>query len=304
MCRDQWYLGYENLLLLLNSNLIGVKDALFDKMSNSDWRLGTDCKIVGSWNLHTLLPEDLDFFIMLSSASGIVGLRGQANYAAGNTYMDALSRHRVARGRRATSLDLGALTDDGLLAENTSLLNRVLAYGALNPISREQFFAILDYYCNPALPRQTLHQSQPIIGLGTGAGQGLDGIAFSRQAIFRHLQENDDSLVLSDSAEENSSFKERFSAAISLSDAAGVVSQALIRKLSKTLSTLHNDVEMHQPLATYGVDSLLAVELRSWIAKEFLADIAVFEISGGSTFSTVGMLVAARSRAKHASWKF
>lgn len=300
MCRDQWFSEYDNLLLLLSGDLIGVKDALFDKMSNIDWRLGTDCKTVGSWNLHTLLPEDLDFFIMLSSASGIVGLRGQANYAAGNTYMDALSRHRVAHGRRAISLDLGALTDDGLLAENTGLLNRVLAYGALNPISREQFFAILDYYCDPALPRQKPHQSQPIIGLGTGAGQGLDGIALSRQAIFRHLQENNDSIGLSNAAEETSSFKKQFSAAISLSDAAGAVSQALIRKLSKTLSTLHNDVEIHKPLATYGVDSLLAVELRSWIAKEFLADIAVFEISGGSTLSTVGMLVAARSRVKHA----
>ena len=272
-------------------------------MSHADWRVGTDCKTVGSWNLHTLLPRDLDFFIMLSSASGIVGLRGQANYASGNTYMDALARHRVALGERAVSLDLGAMTDDGLLAENTDLLSRVLAYGALNPISREQCFATLDYYCNPALPKMTLPQSQPIIGLGTGAGPGLDGIALSRQAMFRHLHQKDDRIVFSDAiTEEKIDVRQLLLAATSAADAAAVVSQALIRKLSKTLAALQNDVEMHKPLAAYGVDSLLALELRSWIAKEFLADVAVFEISGGSTFSTVGLLVAARSRVKHESW--
>lgn len=41
--------------------------------------------------------------------------------------MDALARHRVACGEPAVSLDLGAMIDDGLLAENTDLLDRVLA---------------------------------------------------------------------------------------------------------------------------------------------------------------------------------
>lgn len=276
-------------------------------MSFDDWRLATGCKIAGSWNLHSLLPRDLDFFIMLSSASGIVGLRGQANYAAGNTYMDALARHRVACGEPAASLDLGAMIDDGLLAENTDLLDRVLAYGALNPISREQCLATMDYYCNPALPILTPSQSQSIIGLGTGVGPGLDGIALSRQAIFNHLQENSDDIIFSGvgaNEEKSANYKELFSTAPSFANAAAIISQALIKKLSRTLSMLRIDqtVEMNKPLAAYGVDLLLAVELRTWIAKEFLADVAVFEISGPSTFSSVGLLVASRSRAKHASW--
>lgn len=221
--------------------------------------------------------------------------------------MDALARHRVARGERAVSLDLGALIDDGLLAENTDLLDRVLAYGALNPISREQCLATMDYYCNPTLPVLTPSQSQSIIGLGTGAGPGLDGIALSRQAIFRHLQKNSDEFSFSSDGvdeEKKANLKELFSTAPTLADASAVISQALIKKLSKTLSKIRIEqtIEKNKPLTAYGVDSLLAIELRNWIAKEFLADVAVFEISGGSTFSSVGLLVAARSRAKHASW--
>ena len=40
-------------------------------------------KVQGSWNLHHLLPKDMDFFILLSSSAGIAGSRGQGNYAAG-----------------------------------------------------------------------------------------------------------------------------------------------------------------------------------------------------------------------------
>ncbi|KAF2811141.1 reducing type I polyketide synthase [Mytilinidion resinicola] len=277
-----------------------LRDFMFDKMDHADWHLGTDCKTIGSWNLHQLLPKDLHFFIFLSSASSVVGLRGQANYAAGNSYMDALARYRVSRGERAVSLDLGALTEDGLLAENPEFLNRVLGYGALNGISRNFFYAILDYYCDPALPLLSPTQSQPVIGLGSDASGGLDGIVISRQAIFTHLKENAKSRSAGEKNDDGApdAWKERFHTANSQIDAAHVVEQALVAKLQRTLAGLHGEVDMYKPVAAYGVDSLLAVELRSWIAKEFKADVAMFEISGGASFSTLSKLVVERSKMK------
>ncbi|MCJ1250982.1 hypothetical protein MMC30_008212 [Trapelia coarctata] len=136
-----------------------AKDKLFTNMEFDDWQSAVTCKTVGSWSLHTTLPRGMDFFILHSSASGLAGLRGQANYAAGNTYEDALARYHIAHGEKVVSLDLGAMTDDGILAENPELLNRVLTYGALDPISRQKFFAILDYYCNPDLPLLTPRES-------------------------------------------------------------------------------------------------------------------------------------------------
>ena len=274
-------------------------------MGFESWKLGAECKTLGSWNLHTVLPKGLDFFVLLSSASGLVGLRGQTNYAAGNTYEDAIARYRVANGEKAVSFDLGAMIDDGLLAENQDLLNRVLAYGALNPVSRQQFFGILDYYCNPALPLLKPCTSQSVIGLGVGGGPGLDGVDLSRQPIFRQLLQSSEraDLGAGENNEDAVNFRELLSDSGSLLEASNVVVQALIKKLSKSLSTMQDgEVDIYKPLHTYGVDSLLAVELRNWIAKEFQADVAVFETLGGSTFSTLGMLVAGRSAIKHASW--
>lgn len=86
-------------------------------MSFDDWEVCIKPKIHGSWNLHQLLPSTMDFFILLASASGIIGNPGQANYSAGNTFEDSLALYRRRRGLSATALDLGAVRDVGYLAE-------------------------------------------------------------------------------------------------------------------------------------------------------------------------------------------
>ena len=68
---------------------------------------------LGTWNLHELLPTDLDFFILLSSLAGIIGSVSQANYAAGNVFQDALVRYRRQKGLAAQSLDIGVMTGIG-----------------------------------------------------------------------------------------------------------------------------------------------------------------------------------------------
>lgn len=57
--------------------------------------------------------------------------------------------------------------------------------------------------------------------------------------------------------------------------------RALTTKLARALSISADDIEQGKQLGAYGVDSLMAVELRNWIARDFGANIAVFEIMGG-----------------------
>jgi len=75
-----------------------------------------------------------------------------------------------------------------------------------------------------------------------------------------------------------------------------VVVEALSQRLARTLSIKLEDVDTHQALHAYGVDSLIAVELRTWLGKEFAADVPAFEIVSGKTIEAVGELVAKTSR--------
>ncbi len=85
-------------------------------------------------------------------------------------------------------------------------------------------------------------------------------------------------------------------AATSVEEAERIVLDAVLLKLSRVLSVELSNLDPAKPLHSYGVDSLVAVDLRAWLSKHLSADVSVFDMtSKGSIYQLVGT-VTSRSK--------
>jgi acyl carrier protein len=102
-------------------------------------------KVHGAWNLHqATLNTQLDWFVLFSSVAAVLGLPGQANYAAGNAFMDSLSSYRHAQNLPALSINWGPWSDVGLAAAAANRGER-LAVRGLGSITPDEGIAVLEY---------------------------------------------------------------------------------------------------------------------------------------------------------------
>ncbi|KAI0889175.1 putative polyketide synthase [Annulohypoxylon maeteangense] len=284
-----------------------VQDSLFERMSHSQWHASLQPKVPGTWNLHQQLPRNLDFFIMFSSVAGIIGATGQSNYAAGNVFQDELAKFRLARGEAAISLDLSTLVDDGWASENKEWLKQYVNIKQLMLMYRPEVYALLDQYCN----RDNVivngeQRSQVVIGLEIPAevvARGIEWADWMKDPMFANLHQ----LPVSVNAQQGDSkpgdggpdLVTQVMQATSLAEAVEAVARGFIAKLGRILSTEPGMLDKMQPLHTYGVDSLIAVELRNWFMKTAKVDVSVFQILSGSSAMELGQSVAEKMR----SWE-
>lgn len=275
-----------------------LQDAVFENMSHAQWATTINTKVQSSWNLHNMLPNDLDFFVLLSSLAGICGTVAQSNYAGGCSAQDALARYRTARGQKAVSFDVGWMRNIGIIAEKESYQRNRKQAADMQQIDDKELFALLDIYCDPELPLMSVAKSQLLIGLLTPADflqQGQTPPEMHGRPLFGPFSHVVGQTISEISVPIVESPGTLFRLAKETDERIQIVIRALATKLARAMSILPDDVEPSKPLSSYGVDSLMAVELRNYIGREFQAAVAVFDIMGGVPISSIGELVVEKS---------
>ncbi|RDA88663.1 hypothetical protein CP532_4032 [Ophiocordyceps camponoti-leonardi (nom. inval.)] len=268
-----------------------LQDAVFDNMTHSQWTKALRPKTAASWNLHRQLPDDLDFLILLSSLAGVYGTPGQANYAAGCSYQDALSRARPGAG---LTLDLGWMRTIGIVAEAGLARGHVRD---MQPVEEADLLSLLEHCCDPARKQQESRQDQLLVGVVhparfLGRGQTPIPLVVGRRLFAGFSSAPRRSSAAGDGKDENeaatgTATATLFARAATKAERSAVVAAALRAKLAHALDVSVDDVDPRRSLADYGVDSLMAVELRNWFRRDFGAQLSVFDIMGRASIGRV-----------------
>ncbi|KAI2787746.1 Highly reducing polyketide synthase azaB [Penicillium oxalicum] len=271
-----------------------LKDGIFESMTHEDYLAALKPKVQGTFNLHTLLPTDLRFFILLSSISGFGGNAGQANYAAGGSYQDALARHRAGRGLPAVSIDLGMVSSVGVVAGTQHVADHLEKLG-LRAVSEQEVWALVESAIrHPIRTPETCHI---VTGLPGGFVRSDSPVCWNRDARFAILEQKDfSSSGLASTSNPGAGLKERLSAVTTPAEVTTLIQSALITKLAEMFSRSPEEIDPSLPLAHFGVDSLVAVELRNWSVATVQADCSIFDVMHAVSVTGLAGQMAKKSR--------
>ena len=231
---------------------VHLDDAVIAGLQHERLRAVLDTKIKGVLNLESATEsEDLDFFVLYSSATTLIGSPGQAAYVAANAFLEGFAERRRAAGKSALAIGWGAIADAGLIARDRKLaerlqqstgvagvktaealahLGRLLALGSrIKPV---QFYSMIAP--GPATSRLAILKSPAYASLGlwceTGSADDMESFESALQGKTRE-------------------------------EAHAVILRALRREAAQILRMPQEQIDPHRALAEMGFDSLMMLEL-------------------------------------------
>ncbi|CAM5465902.1 SDR family NAD(P)-dependent oxidoreductase OS=Streptomyces chartreusis OX=1969 GN=CP983_10925 PE=4 SV=1 [Streptomyces chartreusis] len=224
-------------------------------------------KVDAAWHLHELTREmGLGAFVLYSSIAGLLGTAGQANYAAGNAFLDALAAHRRAAGLAATSLAWGLWEETSSITGHLAEADlRRLARSGLLPLATDDAMALFD--AAPATGDSVLGvtrlDTRAIRALGDQVPPLLSGLVRVNRA--QRPAATDGAPV---TRAEGQGLAERL-AVLSSTDRERALVDLVRGRVAAVLGhTDHTAIDADRPVQELGFDSLTAVELRNQLAGE------------------------------------
>ncbi|KAF6795324.1 polyketide synthase [Colletotrichum musicola] len=281
--------------------------------THEDWHAAVKPKVDGAWNLHHALSDSkLDFFVLFSSVSYVIGQSGQANYAAANAFLAAFAQYRHARGLPASVMDIGMVEDAGYLADNAAVLEqfKALHYQTLKEADLLEAMAYSTKIQSSPLGASDGKYVNPAeIAVGLGSTRSLrdpgNRVPWRRDARMAaaHVKGS-----VSDNAEAapESQGLAQFLNGVQVDPSVlegketrefltARIGEAICGMMMKDADQVSADL----PLAAIGVDSLVAIEIRDWWRRTFGLHVSVLEIMGAGGIRALGKMAVEGLKQAH-----
>jgi len=268
-----------------------LRDIPFENMSADQFRQVILPKVHGTQNLvKHLPPSGLDFFIILSSVVGIIGGESQGSYVAASTFQDNYARYLTSIGEPTTCLDLGWIQGAGYVEVNKAA-SAFVAKKGMKPVPIDALFQGLSYAM--AHKPSTPSQSQITLGLSDTLSD-----RFTRDPKFSFLKINRSSASVGPSTgpTQTRSAQQVLHSCKSYSEATAFICQRLLEKISSLMAIPLTNLKLEASVSDYGIDSLIAIEIRNWMRQELGCSLGTFEIIGSNSIRNLGEVAAQKSK--------
>ncbi|KAK6227566.1 PKSN polyketide synthase for alternapyrone biosynthesis protein [Colletotrichum tabaci] len=259
--------------------------------------------------------QGLDFFILMSSVSGVIGNSAQANYCAGNTFEDALAHYRRANGFPATSLNIGLVSDSshfgrGTMSSYGNVDEYLAMFGHLAPVkvTTKEMFASVKMVLAMSRSRSNSGQStscdiptQLIVGISDRISRHEDLLnRWPMDRKFDHRTATGVAQSPGQGAGKQSigkfGIQEMMASAKDIGQARRYVEELLRKKVAQATGIETDSVDAQRSLVTYGIDSLKATEIRNWVTKNLKSELSVFDILSPAPISALSLTISTRSK--------
>ncbi|KFY29675.1 hypothetical protein V494_08556 [Pseudogymnoascus sp. VKM F-4513 (FW-928)] len=277
--------SYPPIMGVANAAMV-LKDTLFSQMSYEQMTDVLRPKIDGTnWLNEIFYDTPLDFFVCFSSTSSVGGVFGQSNYAAACSYMTSLVRQRRARGLAGSAFDIGRVAGIGYIERASQVVQETFEKYSYMPLSEtdlHQMFA------------ETIFAGIPAMNLDPVISTGIERVPADRKhlppwilypRLSHYLIDTQATNTVTDSNQTVQPVREQLIEATTAEQVLSIIKTCFAAKLQIVLQLTAEEMDVDVPLVEIGIDSLVAVEVRSWFLKELQTDMPVLKILGGGSVS-------------------
>ncbi|PYH40874.1 type I polyketide synthase, partial [Aspergillus saccharolyticus JOP 1030-1] len=254
-----------------------LHDAFFSELTWDDFQATVQPRVQGTQNLHLATKGlDLQFFVAWSSWTTLFGSASQSNYMAANAFLDAFAGYRRRQGLPGTSLSLGQILDVGIVSYHPQFQEHLMRMGLYGNTEAE----FLDY-CAQALalsgtstsnPAHLLAGVQPLALLAHSQRYPVDQMPWYHDPRFARLAQSTEHLRAATTTP-NPGLE------VGMMEDENLPPVARIhRQLARLLYVDVQDMDVQRPIKSYGIDSMVAAELRNWIFRVFHVDVSLLRL--------------------------
>jgi acyl transferase domain-containing protein/acyl carrier protein len=235
-----------------------LQDSLLLQLTPERLRAVMTPKVRGAWNLHRMsLGKPLDFFVLFSSVVALLGSPGQANYAAANSFLDALASYRESIGLPALSINWGPWSEVGMVAAKADGSDPVVFRGLASAGPK-------DYLAALALLLNQPERQVAVMRFHLAQWQEFNPKAATSN-FFAELRpvSSDAPAKAAPAGKQSSNALRDLLARETGSRRSSIIEEYVKEHLSKIVRIPPNRIDANKPLKYLGLDSLMGLELRN-----------------------------------------